>query len=413
MRIAIAKGDYKIVGGFEIVVDRLVAGLRERGHTVDLAIVDATADEVSHLPVAVGKAARLVFREFFFHLNMIARFAELDVTGYDAVLCTQPGSYAVRHPRKVALFYHHARSFYDLQPIIERARGHDADLHQLAAFIVRDVDAFYLTPDLPILAGSRRVKERLARYNRLTDSVEVFSAGIDEIFLNYAGPITFESPVCVGRHEFPKRPELFVHAMHHVRGLQGRVLGVGSFTDRIQGLDAWLALKHRGPAAESDCGVNDAQLWLDDVVHLPAETLHQARRDAAATGAASPVRFLGRVSQAQLLEEYAAALCVVCPAYDEDFGLTCVEAMAVGKPVIACRDGGSYAELIDDGVDGFLVDPTGPAIAAAIDRLRVPDVARVMGERGRRKAAAFTWPRAIDQVEQALGGRTPFPQIRA
>ena len=98
------------------------------------------------------------------------------------------------------------------------------------------------------------------------------------------------------------------------------------------------------------------------------------------------MKFLGRMSKDDLLHEYASALCVVCPAFDEDYGLTCLEAMALGKPVIACADGGGYVELIEDGVDGFLVEATGPAIAAAIDRLKDPALARAMGARGREKA---------------------------
>jgi len=70
--------------------------------------------------------------------------------------------------------------------------------------------------------------------------------------------------------------------------------------------------------------------------------------------------------------------------------------------VIACVDGGGYVELIEDGVDGFLVEATGPAIAAAIERLKDPALAREMGARGREKAIAYTWPKAIDHVERAL-----------
>ena len=83
--------------------------------------------------------------------------------------------------------------------------------------------------------------------------------------------------------------------------------------------------------------------------------------------------------------------------------------MALGKPVIACADGGGYVELIEDGVDGFLVEATGPAIAGAINRLKDPAVARAMGARGREKARAYTWTRAIDHVERALEARRPEP----
>jgi glycosyltransferase involved in cell wall biosynthesis len=406
MKVAIAKPDHGAVGGFEIVVQRLAEGLRARGHAVDLVQVDATSSPTSHLPVEISDEQLLLFREFFLHLNMIARFEELDLSAYDAVLCAQPASYAVRHRRKVVLFYHHTRSFYDLQDVIERVRGHDVDLHRLAAAIVRDVDAYHLTPTVRILAGSVRIKQRLTEFNGLEHNIEIFTAGLDESFLEFDGPLAFESPLCVGRHEFPKRTELFLHAMQHLDGIEGRVLGVGSFTDRLKGIDAWLRVRHMDGGGRSldgaVCHVDDGRLWREHTIHMTAGELLIAQAIVTARQVPSRVRFLGRSSQQELLNEYANALCVVCPAFDEDFGLTCLEAMACGKPVIACTDGGGYIELIDDGVDGFLVDPTGPAIADAIARMATGDLARRMGARGREKARQFTWTRAIDQVERAL-----------
>ena len=410
MKIAIAKPDFHAAGGFEIVVERLAAGLRDRGHQVDLVQVDADASPVSDLGIDVDPRHVSLFRDFFFHLNMVARFERLDVSGYDVVLCTQPASWAVQHPKKVVLFYHHTRTFYDLFEAIEGVRGHDVALHHLAAFIVRDVDGFFLTSTLPILAGSRRVKQRLADHNGLDANVEVFGAGVDEVFLDYSGPVSYESPLCIGRHEFPKRTELFLHAMIHVADLQGRVLGSGSFTDRLMALDGWLRLQHMEPSAGvaptgSGCHVDDDRLWRDVAIHHPLESLRAAGATADARGSTPRVTFLGRLSHQDLVHEYASALCVVCPAFDEDYGLTCLEAMALGKPVIACVDGGGYVELIEDGVDGFLVEATGPAIAGAINRLKDPAVARAMGARGREKARAYTWPRAIDHVERALEAR--------
>lgn len=407
MRIAIVKPDAHVTGGFEAVLDRLAAGLRARGHVVELARIDATGSPVSHLPAPVEEDDLVRFRDFFFHLNMVARFEELDLSGFDVALCTQPGSYAVRHPRKVILFYHHTRSFYDLQDVIEAVRGHDIELHQIAAHIVRDVDAQFLTPEVPILAGSRRVKERLAQQSGLTDNVEVFSAGIDEAFWDDAAPRTFQSALCIGRHEFPKRTELFLHAMYHVDGLEGRIVGAGSFTDRLKGIDAWLQLRHLDePVVPSwdpaGCLIDDHKLWLQQAIHKPMGELQRAEEVRGSRGLRSPVTFLGRVSQDDLLREYRSALCVVCPAFDEDYGLTALEAMACGKPVVACQDGGGYVELIANGVDGFLVEPNGPAIAAAITRLTDLDLARAMGARGREKARAYTWSRAIDQLERTL-----------
>ena len=410
MKIAIAKPDFHAAGGFENVVERLIDGLRGRQHQVDLVQVDADASPVSDLGVTVDPLHVSLFRDFFFHLNMVARFEQLELGAYDVVLCTQPASWAVRHPKKVVLFYHHTRTFYDLFEAIEGVRGHDVALHHLAAFIVRDVDGFFLTPDVPILAGSRRVKQRLSDHNGLDASVEVFSAGVDPMFFDYAGPVSFESPLCIGRHEFPKRTELFLHAMQHVSGLEGRVLGFGSFTERLTALDGWLRLRHAAPSSGvTPCDLDDDRLWRDVAIHYPLADLRAAEETAEARGLRPRVKFLGRMSKDDLLHEYASASCVVCPAFDEDYGLTCLEAMALGKAVIACADGGGYVELIEDGVDGFLVEATGPAIAAAIERLKDPALARAMGARGREKARAYTWPRAIDQVERALLERLRRP----
>jgi glycosyltransferase involved in cell wall biosynthesis len=49
--------------------------------------------------------------------------------------------------------------------------------------------------------------------------------------------------------------------------------------------------------------------------------------------------------------------------FDEPFGLSVVEALACGTPVIACNRG-SMSELIDDGVTGFLVNNVDEAVDA-------------------------------------------------
>ena len=71
----------------------------------------------------------------------------------------------------------------------------------------------------------------------------------------------------------------------------------------------------------------------------------------------------------------AAAVLLHPIAFAEPFGLSVVEAMACGTPVVAFRRG-SMAEVIDEGVTGFAVDDLDAAVAAvplaaALDRGRV------------------------------------------
>ncbi len=109
----------------------------------------------------------------------------------------------------------------------------------------------------------------------------------------------------------------------------------------------------------------------------------------------------------QLLAYYTAAdLCVVPSPY-EPFGLVVVEAFACGTPVVATCHGGP-PEIIDEGVNGYLVDPTEPeAWARVIDKLfQEPANLQAMGESGRTKAfRVFDWhavARAVFEVYETL-----------
>ncbi|MDP3027156.1 MAG: glycosyltransferase, partial [Nanoarchaeota archaeon] len=67
------------------------------------------------------------------------------------------------------------------------------------------------------------------------------------------------------------------------------------------------------------------------------------------------VEILSWVDQKKLIELYANCKGLIATAMDEDFGLSPVEAMASGKPVIACNEGG-YKETIINGKTGILID---------------------------------------------------------
>jgi len=98
----------------------------------------------------------------------------------------------------------------------------------------------------------------------------------------------------------------------------------------------------------------------------------------------------------------SAADVFVLPSLAEPFGLVLVEAMALGKPVIATRVGGPL-EIVEDGVTGLLVPPADPAAMAEAIRalLADPERRRAMGEAGRaRFEAQFTAERmARETVE--------------
>ena len=81
--------------------------------------------------------------------------------------------------------------------------------------------------------------------------------------------------------------------------------------------------------------------------------------------AAPNVEFIGEINEREKAEFLGNAAALLFPIdWPEPFGLVMVEAIACGTPVIAFRRG-SAAEVIDDGVTGFLVDDMSGAVAAA------------------------------------------------
>ena len=81
------------------------------------------------------------------------------------------------------------------------------------------------------------------------------------------------------------------------------------------------------------------------------------------------VELLGRLNDISLYHTYANAKGFMALARDEDFGITPVEAMAAGTPVIAFN-GGGFKETVIDGVTGILINDTDEkSISEAIKRI--------------------------------------------
>lgn len=113
------------------------------------------------------------------------------------------------------------------------------------------------------------------------------------------------------------------------------------------------------------------------------------------------------VSQETLLGLYADCSLVVLPSKTEGWGLSLMEGMACGKPVVASRVGG-IPELVRDGVDGILVD-AGDVKAlsgAIIELLRDPALRKRMGDAGKERVKEFSWDSTarivLDAYEKAL-----------
>jgi glycosyltransferase involved in cell wall biosynthesis len=113
----------------------------------------------------------------------------------------------------------------------------------------------------------------------------------------------------------------------------------------------------------------------------------------AGSATAPGVTTVERPDAEHLAALYSEAAALVHPSLHEGFGLTPLEAMNTGTPVIAARSPG-VTEVCGEAV--LYADPRDPRDLAArmTEVARTPALRADLGERGRRRAAEFSWARS-------------------
>jgi glycosyltransferase involved in cell wall biosynthesis len=124
-------------------------------------------------------------------------------------------------------------------------------------------------------------------------------------------------------------------------------------------------------------------------------------------------RTLGWVPHDELLRLYERAAVVVCPSLREGFGVSCAEAMAHGRPVVASAVGG-LRDLVVDGETGLFVLPGDvAALRAALEHLLADgELRRRLGAAARARAAEhFSWDRSVSLTVTAYEDALPGPRL--
>ncbi|MDD5039084.1 MAG: glycosyltransferase family 4 protein [Dehalococcoidales bacterium] len=112
------------------------------------------------------------------------------------------------------------------------------------------------------------------------------------------------------------------------------------------------------------------------------------------------VIFIGYVSYADLPRYYQTADVFCAPATSrESFGIVLLEAMALGKPIVASNIDG-YASVVTHGEEGWLVPPKDSRRLAEALRSVLGDEARrqQMGAKGKIKAVKYSWEQIAQRV---------------
>jgi glycosyltransferase involved in cell wall biosynthesis len=173
------------------------------------------------------------------------------------------------------------------------------------------------------------------------------------------------------RHRLPQRFVLFVSTIEPRKNL-------------LTLLEAWGRMRERPPLV-----VAGSWGWSYDGLRERMERI------------GPDLRLLGAVAPADLPGLYGLATCLAHPAWYEGFGLTPLEAMACGTPVIV-SDASSLPEVVGDA--GLLVDPADvEGWTAALERVASDaGLAATLRRRGLQRAAELSWDRAAERTWRVM-----------
>jgi glycosyltransferase involved in cell wall biosynthesis len=376
-------------GGQNVHVAALAAGLAGRGHEVtvhtrrddaDLPDRVATDDGYDVVHVTAGPATTLPKDDLLQHMGTFADVLHASWARErpDVVHAHFWMSGLASVQAAAGLGIPVLQTFHALGSVKRRHQG-DADTSpeqriDLERGLCADVDHVVAT-------CSDEVFE-LRRLGLSSDRVSIVPCGVDTAVFTPRGPVAPRSG----------RPRLLV---------LGRLVERKGQEDAVRALtavpEAELVVVGGPPAGELD----------DD------PEVQRLRGVAAELGVADRLVFTGAVARADVPGWIRSADVVLAVPWYEPFGITPLEAMACGRPVVATAVGGLVDTVVDGGT-GVLVPPRDPAaLGQALAALLADDGRRAgYGTAGVRRARTrYRWSRVVADTDavyrQVLSARAP------
>jgi glycosyltransferase involved in cell wall biosynthesis len=124
-----------------------------------------------------------------------------------------------------------------------------------------------------------------------------------------------------------------------------------------------------------------------------------------AANPSADARLLGNVDEQRMCELYAAADLFALPSFRDPNPLSVIEAGWAGLPLLVSRRCGNAPEAVEDGVNGWLIDPDDPAtiVRAVRDAVARREELPTMGAASRdRMTAGFATDRVVSRFWDAL-----------
>lgn len=222
------------------------------------------------------------------------------------------------------------------------------------------------------------------------DLIQYYNAPVDKITVI---PCGFSTQEFYPIDQFLARMVLNIKSDEHI------ILQLGRMVPR-KGVDNVIRTLARVKKASAPVRLIVVGGETDDVNPVSNPEIARLQAIAAEEGVGEHVTFAGRKSRDILKYYYAAADVFVTTPWYEPFGITPLEAMACGTPVIGANVGGiKYS--VEDGKTGYLVPPNDPDCLAVklYELLHDPVLRKKMGEHAiKRVNLHFTWGKVSQQM---------------
>lgn len=327
----------EVFGGIETQVQLMAGGLAEAGHDVTVLSVGSQPgrraverDGIEYRQLCLGTAFRPNARAVAMGIREFSRLIRAEIEALRPDLA----HYHVRFPLFLNAEWHRRRT--PELPLVYHAHVWKPGDRMAFPFLTRRRIAAEAGcwVDRRIAGYCRRVVavSEFMR-NRIAASAEVDPGHIVTV------PNVIDTNVFKPSGAAPEEPLLlFIGRVAYEKGVLQLIEAMGRITEKIPRA----RLRIVGPAT----GGTEFGAYMEQCKTL-VESLGLTRR----------VEFAGAKSHGELPGEIARAGVVAVPSLcDETFGLTALEGMACGRPVVASRAGG-LAELITPGKTGLLVEP--------------------------------------------------------
>ena len=336
--------------------------MSEGGHMVIAReLVQALLDAGHHAEVIVTPQNRFGRQASAYIANWMTDVGSTEGRRIDQVISLRYPSFAVRHERHVCWLNHTMREYYDQWSRFSSSLSARGLLKErVRRRLIHAADRYLLTKNVDkLFVQSRTVQERLAVWPELKSTVLYPPAPRRPYRCDGYGEFIF----WVSRLTALKRADLLIAALATPEGagIKAVIAGEGEDRSRLEELVGWHGLQDR--------------------VVLP-----------------------GRLEDEALVTHFAACRAVCFPPLQEDYGFVTVEAFASRKAVVTCSDSGGPAELVQDGVNGFVCQPTAESLAAALRRLwDEPALAERLGTAAFESGSKLNWPDTVRALTSYTG----------